>query len=212
MQQQALTALLTTLDADFLTLSEDIISLITPKAYGYYRNRESFSSQTGLTFDPVTAAQASVKHTLTLLLNNERLARLQQQAMRYQASGNKKQHKNTLFSVDEVITQIIDKTIKQGSQSGLKLLVQQRVNQQVVEQLLTLWHSKKVVTEVRSDVFYSLQKLTQWLGDNHDNRRYKKLSSHFTLLKQQIEFSLAQGKKVITPKKISMPPGSPIGG
>lgn len=212
MQQQALTALLATLDADFLTLSEDIISLITPKAYGYYRNRESFSSQTGLTFDPVTAAQASVKHTLTLLLNNERLARLQQQAMRYQTSGNKKQHKNTLFSVNEVITQVINKTIKQGPQSGLKLLVQQRVNQQVVEQLLTLWHSKKVVTEVRSDAFYSLQKLTQWLGDNHDNRRYKKLSSHFTLLKQQIEFSLAQGKKVITPKKISMPPGSPIGG
>ena len=65
--------------------------LIPPKAYGYRRDRESFSSQTGLTFDAVSAAQASAKHTLALLLNSERLARLQQQAMRYQQKNNRGQ-------------------------------------------------------------------------------------------------------------------------
>jgi hypothetical protein len=212
MQQQALSALLVTLEADFLTTSQDIINLIPPKAYGYYRTRESFSSQTGLTFDPVSAAQASAKHTLTLLLNNERLARLQQQAMSYQEGNKKGSGKHTLFSVSELISQLTDNTIKQRPEKGLKLLVQQRVNQQVIDQLLALWHSKNVVAEVRSDVFSSLAELTEWLDDFNDNRHYKKLSAHYKLLEQQIAFSLKQGKLVVTPIKVDMPPGSPIGG
>ena len=138
MQQQALTALLSTLDSEFLTLSEDIISLIPPKAYGYTRTRESFSSQTGLTFDPISAAEASAKHTLTFLLNKERLARLQQQAAWYQKKGNSGKQVNAIFSVQQVITQLVNSTIRQGPETGLALLVQQRVNQQIVEQLSSL--------------------------------------------------------------------------
>ncbi len=212
MQQQALTTLLSTLDASFLTLSEDIISLIPPKAYGYSRTRESFASQTGITFDAISAAQASAKHTLVLLLNSERLARLQQQAMRYQYKNKRGKQVNDIFTVKELITQLLNKTIKQSPQSGLALLVQQRVNQQVVEQLLTLWHQKNLVTEVRSEIYASLQQLTEWLDDNNDSRRYSALSSQFILLGQQITFSLEQNKPVTPASKIALPPGSPIGG
>jgi len=212
MQQQALTALLSTLDANFLTLSEDIISLIPPKAYGYSRTRESFASQTGITFDAISAAQASAKHTLALLLNSERLARLQQQAMRYQHKNNRGKQVNDIFSVQEVITQLLNKTIKQSPERGLALLVQQRVNQQVVEQLLALWHQKNLVTEVRSEIYISLEQLTEWLDDNNDSRRYSALSAQFILLEQQINFSLKQNKPAVPASKITMPPGSPIGG
>ena len=212
MQQQALSSLLATLDASFLTISEDILRLIPPKAYGYSRTRESFSSQTGVAFDPVTAAHASAKHTLALLLNEERLARLEQQASHSHISGTKGQSKSSIFSVFELISQLTEKTIKQRPESGLKLLVQQRVNQQVIEQLLELWHSKKSVTEVRSAVFTSLENIAKWLDDNNDNRHYKQLSAHFKLLEQQIEFSLEKGKQVVNPEKVNMPPGSPIGG
>lgn len=204
-QQQALASLLATLDTSFLTLSEEIISLIPPKAYGYYKTRESFNSQTGVTFDPVSAAQASAKHTLGLLLNAQRLARLEQQASQTASV------KNRVFSVNNLISQITDKTIKQRPKAGLQLLVQQRVNQQFVEHLLELWHSKNLVPEVRGAVHSSLKRVANWLDDHEGSRNYKLLSAHFTLLKQQIEFSLAQGKQVIIPKKVSMPPGSPIG-
>jgi hypothetical protein len=212
MQQQALSAMLSTLDANFLTLSEEIISLIPPKAYGYNRTRESFSSQTGLTFDAVTAAQASAKHTLALLLNKERLGRLQQQAMRYQQKNSRGQKVNTIFSVKQLVSQLLERTIKQRPESGLKLLVQQRVNQQVVEQLLALWHQANLVTEVRSEIFSSLETLKDWLEDNNDSRRYSALATQFKLLEQQIDFSLKQNKQVIPVSKITMPPGSPIGG
>ncbi|MBU2891708.1 zinc-dependent metalloprotease [Colwellia sp. D2M02] len=211
-QQQALSALLSTLDADFLTLPEAIISLIPPKAYGYARNRESFASQTGLTFDPVSAAQASAKHTLALLLNPQRLARLQQQAMRFQAESRRDKSAEAIFSVKELINQVVNNTIKKQPATGLELLVQQRINQQVVEQLLTLWHQADVVTEVRSEVYASLKALEEWLDDNNDSRRYKALATQFILLEQQIDFSLERNKAATPASEITMPPGSPIGG
>jgi len=186
--------------------------LIPPKAYGYKRTRESFSSQTGVTFDAVSAAQASAKHTLALLLNNERLARLQQQAMRHQQKNKRGKAVNTIFSVRQLVAQLLDNTIKQLPESGLKLLVQQRVNQQVVEQLLALWHQETLVTEVRSEIFVSLKALKQWLKDNYDSRQYLMLATQFQLLEQQIDFSLQHNKQNIPVSKILMPPGSPIGG
>ena len=92
------------------------------------------------------------------------------------------------------------------------MLVQQRVNQQVVDQLLALWHQTQLVTEVRSEVYVSLKGLTDWLDDNNDSRRYSALSAQFILLEQQINFSLEQNKRSAPASKISMPPGSPIGG
>lgn len=212
MQQQALTALLATLDTGFLTISDDIISLIPPKAYGYSRTRESFASQTGITFDAISAAHASAKHTIALLLNPERLARLQQQAARYHQKSSRGKNENAIFSVQQVIAQLVNSTIKQNPKTGMELLVQQRVNQQVVEQLLALWHQKHLVPEVRSEVYLSLTQLTEWLDDNNDSRRYSALSAQFILLEQQIDFSLKQNELAVPASKIKMPPGSPIGG
>jgi len=200
-QSQALVALLKTLDSKVLTLSPEIINLIPPKAYGYSRNRESFSSNTGAAFDPITAAEASAKHTLSSLLNNARLARVQQQAV----------INNNINSVRTIVDSILKNTLHQKANKGLALLVQQRVNQQVVEHLMALWQQKGVVPEVRSEVYQSLERLSQWLDDNNDSRKYKALSAQFKMLEQQINFSLEHGQQVTPAAKVSLPPGSPIG-
>jgi hypothetical protein len=201
-QRKALSALLNTLDAKVLTIPDHIVKLIPPKAYGYYRNRESFKGNTGLTFDAVSAAEANAKHTVSLLLNEQRLARLQQQSVM----------DSSIPSVNELIDSLIKQSIKMPVEKGLSLLVQQRVNQQVVEHLLSLWHNKKLVTEVRAEVYVALRYLKEWLEDNYDARKYKRLSAQFMLLKEQIEYSLDQGKLVHPASTIKMPPGSPIGG
>lgn len=200
-QNQALAALLTTLDTEVLTLSSDIINLIPPKAYGYSRNRESFTSNTGVAFDPVTAAEASAKHTLTLLLNNKRLARVQQQS----AMNHK------IKNVAEIVADLLSRTIYQKAEKGLALLIQQRVNQQVVAHLIALWQHKEVVPEVRAEIYLTLDNLMQWLDDNFDTRKYSAFNAQFKMLEQQIEFSLDNGKQVTPPTKIELPPGSPIG-
>nr|WP_260679314.1 zinc-dependent metalloprotease [Thalassomonas sp. M1454] len=201
-QKAALDALLNTLSSDILTLSDDIISIIPPKAYGFYRDRESFSSNTGLTFDPITAAQASAKHSLSLLLNEQRLARLaQQHAM------DKQQ-----LSVAQLITELFATTIKQPAQTELKLLVQQRVNQQVLDSVLALYHSNSVVAEVKTTVYGQLLSLDKWLKSmSNYHQKSNPLYAQYQLLSKQIQFSLEQGKVIQTPAPVSLPPGSPIG-
>ncbi|GAA5132547.1 zinc-dependent metalloprotease [Thalassotalea piscium] len=201
LQQQAINALLSSLRTEVLTLPSHIVKLIPPKAYGYSRNRESFDAKTGLTFDPVSAAQASAKQVLALMFNAQRLARLQQQAVM----------DSDIPSVSTMFEQIISQTIKSSVPSGLGLLVQQRVNQQVVEQLLGLWHNEALVSEVRAEVFVTLTELNQWLSDKSRSKKYKLMAAQFKLLANQISFSLAQGKLVTPTSTIQLPPGSPIG-
>lgn len=201
-QQAAIDALLATMTPEFLTLSNDIINLIPPKAYGYYRTRESFSSNTSLSFDPVTAAQASAKHTLSLMLAPARLARLNQQHML----------DSTIPSVQNLITEIIFSTIKQDSKTGLNAAVQQRINQQVLDSVLALFHNEKLAAEVRSQVYANLLDLQQWLaGKTSYHFKSNALYAQYHLLQQQIAFSLQQGKTIIKEVPVSMPPGSPIG-
>ncbi|MFT5757348.1 MAG: hypothetical protein ACI9LM_002077 [Alteromonadaceae bacterium] len=200
-QQQALSALLTTLSTDVLTLPEHIVKLIPPKAYGYSRDRESFKSKTGLTFDPISAAEASAKHTLTLLLNAERLARVQQQAL--MVAG--------IPQIADILNALLTKTIKVPAEKGIELLVQQRVNQQVIEHLLSLWHKEDLVTELRSEVYVALTDTQEWLIDHKKSRKYKGLSAQFSLLARQIEYSLHHDKLVTPVSSIKMAPGSPIG-
>ncbi|MGB1263028.1 MAG: zinc-dependent metalloprotease [Cognaticolwellia sp.] len=200
-QHAALKALLATLSVETLTLPSKITALIPPKAYGYSRNRESFTSHTGLTFDPISAAEANAKHTLSLLLNANRLARLQQQTML----------DDDIPSLAFVLDKLLSGTIKSAPKNATALLVQQRVNQQLVEHLLALWHSQNIVPEVRAEVYVTLTDLSQWLTDKRSTRKYKGSRAHFQLLAQQINYSLAHDKSSTPASKISLPPGSPIG-
>lgn len=201
LQQQALSALMATLTMETLTLPTHISQLIPPKAYGYQRDRESFSSNTGVTFDAISAAQASIKNTLSLLLNNQRLARLEQQAVL----------DPDIPSVSELLNLLVEKSIKLKGYQGSALLVQQRLNQQVVEHLLNLWHHKNTVTEVRAPVYVTLKTLESWLKENSQVRQNKALSAQFSLLEAQISYSLSQGKLFTPTSELNLPPGSPIG-
>ncbi|MFV3254995.1 zinc-dependent metalloprotease, partial [Klebsiella pneumoniae] len=81
-QRDALNALIATLDPQFLAIPERVIALIPPQPSGYRRDRELFKVNTGLTFDPIAAAESSVEHTLDLLLHPQRLARLVEHSAR----------------------------------------------------------------------------------------------------------------------------------
>ncbi|QOL26668.1 zinc-dependent metalloprotease [Thalassotalea sp. LPB0316] len=200
-QLAAVNALLATLDAQTLTLPESLIKLIPPKAYGYSRNRESFTSNTGLTFDPVTAAQANAKHTISLLLEQGRLARLAQHHM----------FDSSVPSIDKLFSMLLAQTLKQKPDTGLSVLVQQRINQEVVEQLLTLWHSPTTVIEVKAHVYQTLNSLVKWLDDKQGDRKYKAMSAQFTLLSMMIKSSLENNTRIQEANSLRLPPGSPIG-
>ena len=78
-QKQALEALLNTIEVENLTIPENVLELFPPRAYGYNRDRESFKSEIGVAFDPVSAAVTSAEVTFDFLLNATRLNRIAQQ-------------------------------------------------------------------------------------------------------------------------------------
>lgn len=78
-QQEALEAVLATLNTDNLAIPEDKLQLFPPRAYGYWRNRESFKSNNGVAFDALGAAATAADMTLGLLYNVQRANRLVQQ-------------------------------------------------------------------------------------------------------------------------------------
>src|SRR6185436_2073365 len=68
-QRRALDALLRTIRPETLTLPEPLLTIIPPAAIGYPRSRENFQNRTGVTFDPVGAAESAAALTVGLILN-----------------------------------------------------------------------------------------------------------------------------------------------
>jgi hypothetical protein len=81
-QRKALTAVLKTLSPETLTMPESILKMLPPVPPGYPRTRESFPAHTGLTFDPVAAAESAADLTLAVLLDPARASRLIEYHMR----------------------------------------------------------------------------------------------------------------------------------
>ena len=81
-QRKALDAVLKTLSPQTLTIPESLLKILPPRPPGLEKTRESFASETGLTFDPVAAAESAADFTLTILLDPARASRLVQYHMR----------------------------------------------------------------------------------------------------------------------------------
>ena len=75
-QRKALRAVLKTLSADTLTLPETLLKLFPPRPPDFERTHESLPAGTGVTFDPIAAAESAADLTLSLLFDRERAARL----------------------------------------------------------------------------------------------------------------------------------------
>ncbi len=78
-QKEALNTILNTLSRPNLSISQSIQKILLPPAYGFDRSRESSGTNTGRVFDPVYLQNAYTNHVFSLLLNPERMTRLDQQ-------------------------------------------------------------------------------------------------------------------------------------
>lgn len=127
-QKKALAAVLKTLSPEALTLPEPLLHLLPPPALGYPRTRESFPARTGVTFDPLAAAESAADLTLKLLFDPERASRLVEYSARDGANP----------SLEFVIGEVLQATWKAPRLPGLRGATQDVVNHAVVENLLGL--------------------------------------------------------------------------
>jgi hypothetical protein len=198
-QRRALDALLRTIDPRELTLPERIIALIPPPAEGYRRTREDFRDRTGLTFDPVGAAESAAGMTIGLILNPERAARLVQ----YHAQDN------NLPGLDEVMDKLIAATWKAQPAPGLSAQVQRATDAVTLYELMVLAANESAPAQVRATAAGKLSGLRDWLGAQKSQDAT--LQAFYQFGAEQIKRFQANPKDIGVPRPPAPPPGMPIG-
>jgi hypothetical protein len=194
-QRKALRAVVNTLSAETLMLPEPLLRLFPPRPPDFERTRESLPAHTGLTFDPIAAAESAADLTLSVLFDRERAARL----VEYHARAN-----------TPSLSEVIDAALKvsraapsaPGSHPAMGAEVQAAVYARTVEALLTLAADPKTSVEVRAITYTKLE----------DIRRRSDVSSPLdAYLMHRIKQFQDDPAKFVAAAPIEAPPGMPIG-
>ena len=186
-QKKALAAVLRTLAPETLTLPEPLLALLTPLPPGLERTRESFPTHTGLTFDPIAAAESAADLTLQLLFNPQRASRL----VEYHARNPETPSLPQVIDAALLAAMPTSQTV-----TGLTQRVAAAVQARLVESLLALAASPQASAEARALTYDRLVQLKPQLGP---------------LLRLRIEEFERDPAKFIPSKPIEAPPGMPIG-
>ncbi|MGA7523085.1 MAG: zinc-dependent metalloprotease [Acidobacteriaceae bacterium] len=196
-QRAALTAVLRTLSPSTLTLPESILKYFPPRPPGLPRTEESFPSATGLTFDPVAAAESAADLTLALVFNPERANRL----VEYHAED----------SAEPSLTDVIDATLKSTgspqSFTGLELQVKVAVDDRILEALLALGANPESSVMTRATVRAAVTSLRDQLRSSGSSQD----AAFQQLETARINQFLDNPEKFVPAKPIPAPPGMPIG-
>jgi hypothetical protein len=194
-QRKALRAVVNTLSAETLMLPEPLLRLFPPRPPDFERTRESLPAHTGLTFDPIAAAESAADLTLSILFDRERAARL----VEYHARAN-----------TPSLSEVIDAALKvsraapsaPGSHPAMGAEVQAAVYARTVEALLTLAADPKTSVEVRAITYTKLE----------DIRRRSDVNSPLdAYLMHRIKQFQDDPAKFVAAAPIEAPPGMPIG-
>lgn len=194
-QNKALQAMLKTLQPEVIAIPESKLDLFPPRSIGYGGTRESFKSKTGVAFDPFGAVETASSVSLGLLLHPERANRLIQQ----KALDDKQ------LSFSELVTTLINETIKSKKKKGYLGEVQKIINWQVLQELMFVASNENSFPQVTETVLFEMTRLKTYLES-------KATEPNAFLMNKEIENFIGNPKgykkKVVSSK---IPDGSPIG-
>ncbi|MBI2686717.1 MAG: zinc-dependent metalloprotease [Acidobacteria bacterium] len=198
-QARALDAVLRTLDPAVLEIPERLLAAIPPIAYGYPMTPEQFRSRTGRTFDPVAAAESAAQHTLGLVLNAGRAARLDQLKARDAAQ----------LGFDGVLRKVMAATWSATPQRGMRAEIQKTVNMAVLHHLMALAANEAAAPAARAQAHATLVSLRKDLSARRTADAA--WNAVYGFAAAQIERFERDPKVIPVPKPIEPPPGQPIG-
>lgn len=188
-QTRAFKALLSTVNPATLALPSAVERHIPPKAYGYNSSRESPPGYTGLVLDPLSLAEAAAQHSFSILLNAERLARLQWQH----------QTDSSVPSVAVVLNELWQQL---QTPAAAKPLISRRLQVIYLLQLSKLAQNEQLAPEIRAELLLMLTTIQQ-------NAKAAK-DGHSLLLLQLATQAQKDAANLGKLKALQPPPGSPI--
>ncbi len=192
-QRDALETVLSTLSVDFLTLPQDILSLLPPAAHR--RNQgEVFPGRTGLLFDALAAAEGSANLTVQSVLHPERMARL----LAYGSMGD-------YPGLEEVLDRLLDVTWGASLPSDeYKAQVLQVVQRVTVNEMMVQAINQEGSGEVRAVLADRLNKLAANLEGLRNPSPYQaSAAADIRRWQQRVDDGVPR-------PALQMPPGDPI--
>jgi hypothetical protein len=198
-QRRALDAVLATLKPETLVLPERIVRLIPPRPAGFPSTRELFSGRTGLTFDPLGAAESAATLTAGLVFHRERAARL----VEYHARDPK------LPGLEEVIDRTAAATWKAPHEASAAGEVQRVVDSVLLRHLMALAASEEASAQVRAVASAKLAEWKVWAASAPAADPAQR--THLRQMAREIDRFEKDPKSLSLPKPAEPPPGQPIG-
>jgi len=171
--------------------------MIPPMPMGYGRGRENFKIKTGNTFDPLSAAESAMDHSMNMMLNAQRLARINE----FSARGKQSM---TIKSMFDQINQAVSNHSANGIGKQLSLL-REKV---FVKHLIKIAADSNAADEVRAQSFAYLNGIKSRLGSKSMG---SSTYAHSNYLSQMIGQFLDDPSAFELPPVLPMPDGSPIG-
>lgn len=211
-QQDALEAVLQTLDYKNLMIPNDVLALFPPRAFGYGRNRESFKSNAGVAFDPLGAAATASDMTLSLLLNPERLNRMVAQ---------RASNPESAIPLEEMFLQLVRTAFKSGKSgtASYEHEVARTIQYRVLLHLLQIQNSDKAIPQVKAATMTAIESIKSYTAaegisaNSHSGEMQKPYNdtAYKMYLKKVIEEAEEHPERFVLPKAPKIPDGSPIG-
>ena len=192
-QRSALDALVRSIKPGELTLPDQVLDAIPPRPPGYGRHREMFPRYTGSAFDAITPAIVAAQHTLNVLLEPSRAARLVEQHT-LDAS---------LPGLEEVLEGLFQASLGAPVNTEYEAEVKRAVEGVVIEQ--TMWLAANApMRQVRAISFAALSRIRDELREE--------APPHAQMLASDIQRFLDRPGQVVSDRALpSPPPGAPIG-
>ncbi|MEC7847898.1 MAG: zinc-dependent metalloprotease [Gemmatimonadota bacterium] len=195
MQRGALDALMRTLVPAELTLPESVLNVIPPRPPGFGRHRELFPRYTGSAFDAVTPAVVAAGHTVAMVLEPTRAARLVQQHT----------FDPSLPGLEEVLEGLFEVSMGASANTEYQAEVKRAVEGVVLARVMWLARNASM-PQVRAISSASLRRSHSELLSRGQSE------AHAQMLAGDIQRFLDRPGEVVTDRVApSAPPGSPIG-
>lgn len=194
--------LVRTLSAEELSIDEKLLQIMPPNPPGFPRTRENFDSQTGLTFDPLYAAETSVNHTLSHLFNTQRIARIIQ--------NNHRNEDNPELEIlwEFFFEEIFDDTFNKGLEGDIQRLVQFKT----VDHLINLEINQHSASYVKTWAYNKLLIIKNWADEKWGIKPVQsKEIDHLYYMQNKINRFLENPGEYKIDNPANIPPGSPIG-
>ena len=193
LQKESLKSLLNVLNPKNLVLPTNLIQILSPRSFRNPRTRENFESNTGVTFDYINASSSIINHTLTFLLNPERINRIYQQNM----FGEK------ILMLDDYLTIISNSIFSNNRMSPYESSINKNTSSLFLDHLFLTFNNSNTNDLSKSVILSSIINTKEKLSSN--------LNEYNSFLVNKINGFIDNPDKYIPVEKTKIPDGSPIG-